>query len=80
MRDGTTGMWISGEPPNLGLNAKFLIEMFSAIAQEEVEFELSDSNKPAILVPTNKIPGKYPDLLSPIINEHYFGFWIIQSM
>ena len=47
-----------GEPMNLGLNAKFLIEMLSAIAQEEVEFELSDSNKPAILVPTEQDPGE----------------------
>ncbi|HRH99447.1 MAG TPA: DNA polymerase III subunit beta [Saprospiraceae bacterium] len=48
----------TGEPMSIGLNAKFLVEMLSALEHEELQFELSANNKPAIIVPSEQDPGE----------------------
>ncbi len=45
----------SGEVLNIGFNAKFLIEMLSVMPGEEVVMELSQPNRPGLVLPAEKI-------------------------
>ena len=54
-----------GESLNIGLNAKNLIEILSLIDSESVEFQLSNENKPIVIVPQVQEPEE--DLLMLIV-------------
>lgn len=57
-----------GEPINLGLNARFLLEMLSVIESETVKFEISSSNKPSLLLPMEQAMGE--DLLMLVVTNY----------
>jgi DNA polymerase III subunit beta len=57
-----------GEAINLGLNAKFMLEMLTVIESENVNFEFSSSTKPAIILPQEQMPGE--DLLMLVVTNY----------
>lgn len=57
-----------GNPINLGLNARFLLEMLHAIESETVVFEISATNKPALLLPLEQNSGE--DLLMLVVTNY----------
>ncbi|MEP7194915.1 MAG: DNA polymerase III subunit beta [Saprospiraceae bacterium] len=61
------GCTYTGESLNVGLSAKNLIEMLSALDTESVTFELSSSNKPVLILPHEQDPGE--DLLMLIVTN-----------
>lgn len=48
----------SGDPMNIGFNAKFLIEMLNVIGVDQVSFKLSTPNRAGILVPSDQEAGE----------------------
>lgn len=57
-----------GETVNLGLNAKFMLEMLNVIESEQVIFEISLSTKPAIILPSEQNAGE--DLLMLMVTNY----------
>lgn len=57
-----------GEAVNLGLNAKFMLEMLNVIESEQVIFEISLSTKPAIILPSEQNAGE--DLLMLMVTNY----------
>ncbi len=57
-----------GEAVNLGLNAKFMLEMLNVIESEQVIFEISLSTKPAIILPSEQNAGE--DLLMLMLTNY----------
>ncbi len=57
-----------GEAINLGLNARFLLEMLSAIESDAVVFEISSTTKPALILPTEQTAGE--DLLMLVVTNY----------
>jgi DNA polymerase III subunit beta len=57
-----------GDPMSIGLNAKFVIEMLSAIESENVIIEMSAPNKPAIILPFEQDPNE--ELLMLVVTNY----------
>jgi DNA polymerase-3 subunit beta len=58
------GCEYNGEEIKIGFNAKYLLEILSAIRSDQIEWTLKDSVSPMLLTPVNKTDELY--LLMPI--------------
>ena len=60
-----------GEPMTIGFNGKFLAEMLSAMGSENITIELSQPNKPGILLPSEQAKGEsLLMLIMPILSNY----------
>lgn len=60
-----------GEPMTIGFNGKFLVEMLSAMHSENITVELSQPNKPGILIPSEQTSGeRLLMLIMPIMTNY----------
>ncbi|MDQ3141543.1 MAG: DNA polymerase III subunit beta [Bacteroidota bacterium] len=57
-----------GEPCSVGLNARFVIEMLSALDSEMAHIELSSSNRPALILPSEQESNE--DLLMLVVTNY----------
>ena len=55
-----------GDPVDISLNAKYLIEILSVMTSEEIIFEINTTNKPVIILPAEQEPNE--DLLLSLIH------------
>lgn len=60
-----------GEPMTIGFNGKFIVEMLSAMNSENITIELSQANKPGILVPSEQTQGEQLLMLIMPIMSNY---------
>lgn len=60
-----------GEPMTIGFNGKFLVDMLSAMSSENVNIELSQPNKPGIVLPSEQASGEQLLMLIMPIMTNY---------
>lgn len=60
-----------GEPMTIGFNGKFMVEMLSAMNCENITIELSQPNKPGILLPSEQAMGEQLLMLIMPIMTNY---------
>ena len=60
-----------GEPITIGFNGKFLIEMLSVMNCENIHIELSQANKPGIILPAEQATGEQLLMLIMPIMSNY---------
>jgi DNA polymerase-3 subunit beta len=60
-----------GEPMTIGFNGKFLVDMLSVISSDNITIELSQPNKPGILIPTEQSSGEQLLMLIMPIMTNY---------
>ena len=57
-----------GDPVDISLNAKYLIEILSVMTSEEIIFEINTTNKPVIILPAEQEPNE--DLLMLVVSNY----------
>jgi DNA polymerase-3 subunit beta len=60
-----------GEPMTIGFNGKFLVDMLSAMNSENISIDLSQPNKPGILLPSEQAMGEQLLMLIMPIMTNY---------
>jgi DNA polymerase III subunit beta len=60
-----------GDPMTIGFNGKFIVEMLSVINSEHVTIELSQPNKPGIIIPSEQTHGEQLLMLIMPIMTNY---------
>jgi DNA polymerase-3 subunit beta len=60
-----------GEPMTIGFNGKFLVDMLSVMHSENITIELSQPNKPGILLPSEQTSGEHLLMLIMPIMTNY---------